>query len=349
MRMENDDVRRLSSACREAGEDLFCVTGALPVYHTFAAMFCVPDEQTLLVLPGTFAVPEHLLKEDLSSVFARADYAALRLCVLSEGVMAADVRLLGDERFRTYCESLGVSHLLVPFAELADEYEYGGKSAYSWIGEWRASLPCDLRVTALFSIPFPDYSPYVARFASPGCTVVDASDEPSVYAYQFEDVKSKYAYTLELAQRHANRRTAVFFTDRREAEEFRRFLRNSGIDSFYVNGSLTAEGQRKELEAFRKGIGVLIATKSVLCDCLFYRTDKAIFCGVPYSAAFVSRCASFSEENALTCCFCPKDIDTDINILKCFAENRPEEERETFLTATLEKLLGVKRLLAEPE
>ena len=347
--MENDDVRRLSSACREASEDLFCVTGVLPAYDTLSALFSIHDEQTLLVLPGTFAVPERLLKEDLTTLFMRSGFPALRMCILSDGILAADVRLLADEHFRAYCETRHVSHFLIPFAELADEYEYGGKIAYSWIGEWRASLQYELRVTALFSIPLPDYSHFINRFASSCCTVVDISSALSVYAYQLDNVKKKYAYTLELSQRHVNSKTVMFFTDRREAEEFRRFLKKSGIDSFYVNGSLSAKELTKEMEGFQNRSGILIVTKSGLSSCLFFRADKAIFCGVPFSTAFLTRCASLSEENELTCCFCQKDIDTDINILKCFAENKSQEEQGAFLNAALEKLLGVKRLLTEPE
>ena len=87
----------------------------------------------------------------------------------------------------------------------------------------------------------------------------------------------------------------------------------------------------------------------LLASLLFYRAYRVVFCGVPYSRAFLTRCAAFSAEGTLECCFCPKDIETDINILKCFAGNRPEEEREAFLSGTLQKLLDVKQALTEPE
>ena len=349
MRIDCEDVRRLASACRGAGEDLFCIVGVTPGFDALASLYILPEEPTLLLLPGTFAAPERLTEDDLTARFSRSGFPALRACVLTDGILTADVRLLGDEAFRSFCENRGIRHLLVPFAELADGTEYGHRAAYGWIGEWRASLPYALRVTALFSAAREDYGPLIARFASPGCTVIDASCEPSVFAYETADVRKKYAFTAALAQRHAARRTAVFFTDRREAEEFRRFLQKGGVDSIYVNGGMAAPALRDALESFRRGEGLLLATKSALASCLFYRADEAIFCGAPYSAAFIARCASFAQDGALSCCLCQKDLATDINILKHFAGNRPPEEREAFLTDTLQKLLAVKQLLTEPE
>ena len=347
--MEREDIRRIASAAAEASEDLFCIIGVTPMYEELAAMFAVPEEPTLLLLPGTFAAPDRLIREDRTPAFARTGFPTRQVYDLSDGILAADVRLLGDEAFRSFGENRGIRHLLVPFAELADGAEYGFRAAYGWIAEWRASLPYDLRVTALFSAPPEDFTAFVRLFGSPGCTVIDASVPPVLYAWETADVRKKYAYTLTLAQRFAAKRTAVLFTDRREAEEFLRLPQKQGTATLYLKGSLPPVQHKMALEAFADRGGLLVATKSALASLLFYRADRVVFCGVPYSRAFLTRCAAFSAEGALECCFCPKDIETDINILKCFAGNRPEEEREAFLSGTLQKLLDVKQELTEPE
>ena len=349
MKIEKEDIRLLASATREAGEDLFCVTGIVPGFDELATLFTVQEEPTLLLLPGTFVLPETLIKEDVSVRFLRAGLPPWRAVLLRGDILAADVRLFCDESFRAFCEKCGMRHILIPFAELADGNEYGGRTAYGWIGEWRAALPYELRVTALFSAPPEDHAVFVRLFGSPGCTVIDASIAPEVYAYETADVRKKYAFTISLSQKHPMKRTAVLFTDRREAEEFLRLLQKQGIASIYVNGTLTAKRYAEAMESFANCGGLLVATKSVLASCLFYRADEVIFCGMPYSRAFMTRCASFAADGALECCFCTKDIETDINILKCFAENRAEEERETFLSDTMQKLLAVKQMLAEPE
>ncbi|MBQ6065793.1 MAG: hypothetical protein IJK89_03145 [Clostridia bacterium] len=345
--MNCDDVRRLAAACREAQEDLFFVSGVLPPYETIAAAFMVQEEPTLMVVSGMFSVPDRLLKNDITPLFSRHRSAPLRVCVLADGVIAADIRLLADAEFRAFCEQRKISHLIVPFAELADGNEYGSRDSYGWIGEWRASLPCALRVTAVFSEPLSDYGPFIARFASPGCTVVNAYRAPDVFAYQTVGIRKKYAYTRELALRRFAHRSAVFFTDRREAEEFLRFLHHADVRAVYVNGNMTEEQLYDALDAFSSCDDLLIATKSVLASCLFYRADNVFFCGIPYSVSFLTRCASFSNDGSISCVFCEKDIEVDINILKCFAGNRREEEREPFLSEALNKLLAVKHLLIE--
>lgn len=349
MKMKQDDVGRVAAAAREAGEDLFCIVGVTPGFDALTSLYILPEEPTLLLLPGTFAAPDRLIREDHTPAFARTGFPSRQVYTITDGVLAADVCLLGDEAFRSFCENRGIRHLLVPFAELADGTEYGFRAAYGWIAEWRASLPCDLRVTALFSAPPEDFAAFVRLFGSPGCTVIDASVPPVLYAWETADVRKKYAYTFSLAQRFATKRTAVLFTDRREAEEFLRLPQKQGTAAMYLNGSLPPERHKMALEAFADRGGLLVATKSALPSLLFYRADRVVFCGVPYSRAFLTRCASFSAEHALECCFCPKDIETDINILKCFAGNRPEEERESFLSGSLQKLLAVKQQLAEPE
>ena len=58
MKMNQEDLRLLSAAVRDAGEDLFCVTGALPPYETLSDVFLCRDENTLLLLPGPFSLPD---------------------------------------------------------------------------------------------------------------------------------------------------------------------------------------------------------------------------------------------------------------------------------------------------
>lgn len=349
MKINDEDISRLAAAVSDEGEDFFCAVGAVPTYAEINGVFHCRRARTLLLIPGAFTLPDEITGEDLSARFFREGRCGGSVYALPDQTVAADVRLLGDAAFRAYCADVKTERVLVPFAELADTSEYGRRSAYGWIGEFRAELPYELSVTALFSEPLPDYGPFLSRFGSPGCTVVDASVSPSVYAYETADVRKKYACTLSLAEKRAGRRTAVFFTDRREAEEFRRFLLRQGKQSLYLNGGMTAAEQKAALDAFDMGEALLIATKSAIPYALFYRADEAIFCGAPYSTSLMARCASFSEEGELACCFCPDDFKTDINIIRHFAENLPEEEREEYLEKRLQKLLEVKSVLCATE
>ena len=349
MKIKQEDIGRLLAAVRDAGEDFFCAVGAAPSYAALTGAFAAADEKTLLLTPGSFVLPDGLPGESLAGRFGRENPSGYSVYALPGNAVAADVRLLGDAGFRQWCADARFSHILVPFAELADPTEYGARRAYGWIGEFRAELPRELRVTALFSQPLADYCPFLTRFASPGCTVLDASVPPSVYAYETANVRKKYEYTLYLAEKRAMRRVAVFFTNRREAEEFLRFLRSRGKRGLLFNGAMRLEEQKAALDAFQRGEGLLLATKSALPCALFYRADAVVFCGAPYSAAFLARCASFSAEGELECCFCPQDFTTDVNIIRYFAENRPAEEREDYLKTCFSRLLDVKRTICEPE
>ena len=349
MKLMEEDVRRVAAAAREAGEDLFCITGAMPGATTLAALFCDAKEPSLLALPGRFVPLDMPGARALTARFDPGDRFGFPAYWLTEGLLAADVRLLGDASFRAFCAAMRVRHILVPFADLADPAEYGGRRDYGWIGEFRAELLFDIRVTALFSEPLPDYGPFLVRFASPGCTVLDASVPPSLYAYETANGRKRNGYTLYLAEKRALRRVAVLFTNRREAEEFLRFLRARGQSGLYLNGAMTAAEQQAALEAFQRGEGILAATKSVLPYAPFARADAVIYCGVPYSSSFIARCASFSAEGELECCFCPRDFATDVNILKYFAGNLPEEEREPYLEQGLSRLLQVKNMIRGTE
>ena len=349
MKMKHEDISRVAAAVPDAGEDFFCAVGAAPPYASLIDTFCPDNTRTLLLTPGAFSPPDGIRRGSLSVRFDPEERYGYSVYALTDRLIAADVRLLGDAAFRQWCAEAKIGRILVPFAELADPAEYGGRSAYGWIGELRAELTRSVSVTALFSEPLPDYGPFLSRFGSPGCTVIDASAAPSVFAYETADVRKKYAYTLALAEKRATRRTAVFFTDRREAEEFQRFLHRQGKRALSLNGGMTVTEQKAALDAFTKGDGMLIATKSAIPYALFYRADEAIFCGVPYSASLTVRCASFAAEGELTCCFCPDDFQTDVNIIRHFADLLPEEEREPYLAARLEALLKVKRTLCGAE
>ena len=349
MKMMLEDIRRLSAAVKDAGEDFFCAVGVLPEIRQALDAFSLRDETTLLALPGAFALPDETDARSLAARFRREGKPGSAVYRLTDRVIAADVRLLGDTSFREWFAGTEIGRILVPFAELADPSEYGGRGAYGWIGELRAELPREVRVTALFSEPQPDYGPFLARFASPGCTVIDASVAPPVYAFETAEVRKKYAYTLSLAERRATRRTAVFFTDRREAEEFRRFLERQGRHSLSVHGGMTAAEQKAALDAFSRYEGLLVATKSVIPYAPFYRADDVIYCGVPYSTALMTRCASFSAEGELTCCFCRADFETDRKILRHFADNLPEEEREGYLDTGEARLSAVRSILCETD
>ena len=343
--MQAEDIRRLAAAVRGAGEDFFCAVGPAPSYEALIGTFGFAEDRNLLLLPGDFTLPDGMDAEPFFSPAGSDDRRGYAAYALSDNVIAADVRLLGDAAFRSRCRDSRIGHFIVPFAELADPSEYGGRRDYGWIGEFRAELPCETRVTALFSQAPPDYGPFRARFGSHSVTAADAAVPPVFGAHKTANVKRKYAYTLALAEKYAARRTAVFFINRREAEEFRRFLLRRGIAGLPLNGGMSAAARKASLEAFMRYEGLLTATKYAIPSALFFSAEQVLFCGVPYSAAFTVRCASFSGEGEPACCFCRKDIETDIRILKCFAESRPEEERETFLLDTMQRLLDVKRSL----
>lgn len=347
--MKEVDIRLLTAATGDAGEDLFCATGAAPSFGMLSDAFVADGETALVLTPGGFPLPDAFGGEAISARFADGARYGYSAYALPGNRIVADVRLLGDADFRDFCQLRCVTRFVIPFAELSDPSEYGGRNAYGWVGEFRAELPYDLHVTALFPEPLPDYGPFLARFGSPGCTVIDASVPPPVYAYETADVRKKYACTLALAEKRAMRRTAVFFTDRREAEEFQRFLLRRGKRSLYLNGGMTAPEQKAALDAFAKGEGLLLATKSAIPAALFYRADDVIFCGAPYSRSLMVRCASFSADGELTCCFCQDDFQTDVNILRHFADNLSAEEREDYLKTALTKLLEVKSILCEPD
>ena len=336
MSADGNILTELARGAYESRADLFTVIPP-ECFYGIAGLFTAEKERTLLLLPGAFAVRDGYA--DVSQRFGGL-YAAAE----KGEVLAADIRLAGNDEFRAYIREQGFRHILVPFAELASPYEYGYRSSYAWIGEMRAEMPPGCRITALFSFPQEDYTSFCKSFGCAECTVADLSAKADIQVFAASDIRDKLREIVSFTEKHIGR-TAVIFTDRREAEEALRYFRKRGIRTLCIHGACSTSELSESLARFSGGGYLLIATKSVIPSVLFFRADRVIYAGVPYSRAFAARCAAFSSSGEINCIFSPADIETDRKIIAHFADRMDSIDAERFLQKASDELLKIKKIL----
>lgn len=318
-------MKMLGLSAAEAGCDLFLTVDSIPDVLPLVKLFYPENELCLIFLPEDTGYGKP------SPLFPRVNGEAVIRTVGAGNVLVADIKALSSEEIRRALADRGIRNVLVPFAECAFRTEYGYSGAYAWLAEWRASLPYPVRVTALFSAGTEDIRSFAGISGSPDAVLADTAALPFVHSVFLPDKKSCYEEAAGIVKKEPGCTTAVLFTTRREADEFRRVLYKKGSPPFIVSGKSSPEENTEVLASFFRLGGVLAGTKTVLPYSLFRKVDRLIYCGLPYSPAHLSRSALFSKENEVTCVFCEEDERNDLRVIGSAGAFDTSEDPETIL------------------
>lgn len=303
------EIGELARALDGEKTDLYLAADIMPDHKALVNTFCEKKVNNAVFLPGPFTSAEGEV------CFGMNDPVPHDLRFTGAGhTVFADIRLLGDEEFRAFLLKNGFFRFILPFAECADEAEYGFRRSYAWIGEMRGETEQPVRVTALFSAGVKDLGRFRERFGSTDVLAGEESRLPGITAVLTENGTGlrlgdpRYAAILQRAERSAFRQSAVFFSTRREAREFIRCASFSRVPAALVTGETDPAERKDILNGFSEcRVRVLAATKTLIPSSLFFRADDVYYCGLPYSFPHASRTAAFSREGIVKCFYSEND------------------------------------------
>ncbi len=238
-----------------------------------------------------------------------------------------DIRRLGDEDFRKSLAENGVKRLIVLFSECADKSEYGYREAYGWIGEMRAEISHFIQVVAFFSPSSDSFGVCGKLFGSTDTICIGEKALPEADVFCTVSPKAKFYQTALIAEKYAFKKTAVYFNSREEAHSFSRFLEKRGTHCVIADGSVSSAQLRESALKFASGeVNILVATKSYIPAAYFYSPEKVVFCGVPFSASHLWRCAFSLKHEIPFVVYCEDDIKRNEKIIASFSEKLSDGE-----------------------
>lgn len=237
---------------------------------------------TVVLLPSKL----YTSRSDNVSVFSRYDtvFSPAKLCF-------ADAHLMSTQAFRDYLENCDFRRMIIPFAELIDETEYGYCRGYRWVNEWRAETLHYCQLITLFSSSH-DTEKYSAIWNAGQCLCLNLSFPDKEYrVISCRDEKDKLSRALSETTKFAGRNTIVYFNTRTEADSFTRLCQSRAASVALVTGETTSDSIRATVNGFRKNaITVIAGTKSALSLFPVIKPQSVIICGIPFSENHLNRC-----------------------------------------------------------
>lgn len=341
MDIKSDLIKELSRSCAENGEDLYITADILPCFSELVNTFSVKNSNTAVLLPGAFRHGEGTVCFDRSPVFTSS------VGHVSPGQAAvADVRLLGNAEFRRFLSENGFNNFILPFAECADPLNYGYRQSFGWLAEMRAETEKPLHITALFSPGVDAPEEYREVFGSAKATVGLSYTMPEIFGVLCDGEKERNALALSGAVKNVSDRSVILFSTRREAESFYSFALRRGISAGLITGlnspdEITAVTGKFE----RYGLRILVATKSLVPSAPFFKADRVIYCGMPYSPDHASRCAALSRDNSLCCYYARTDVEQALAIINSPPEYVLPEDAGRLIKRKTEALFAMREIL----
>ncbi len=303
-------IKNLISAAYSENYDIF-----LNMQFPSLEDIVLDNAKSLVLLPGSFGgfapMPYSDFRNGRTEDFREIDSL----------LTVADVRYMSDEGFRNMLTRSGCTRIVIPFAECADSGEYGYREAYSWVGEYKAETTGFCQTVAFISSSY-DGAETLAR--SFDCTNVikvgkNTFVEPRIYKVQ-SPVARFFAAASE-AEKYPFEKICIFFNSRLEARQFGSFLYKRRTPYFLLDGSVTTDERRRIFRSISAdGKGIVLATKSLLPDAVYYGFSKCIFIGVPYSFSHLERCAFAARGARPLIIYCDSDYERNGKILLSFAE-----------------------------
>ncbi len=285
----------------------------------FAELF-FDDVKTAVLLPGAVrpAVSYRSVSGDIGCAYG----------IYSEGDnIIADVRALGDEKFRYYLSRNKYLRLIFPFAECADAAEYGHRQEFLWAREYMAEISHFCQLVLIITAASEDVGACFKLYRDNEAVFAGQRDFPDIKIYECSSAMAKFYCTANEIEKFAFGNHVIIFNSRNEASEFCAFLQKRKTDCVYIDGTLTACEMNIRLDSFVSGdVSVLIATKSGISLLPFIDVDKVLFCGVPFSSAHLGRITEACRSNCIKVIFCESDIVRNMKILEYFREKDCDEE-----------------------
>lgn len=297
----DNSIKNLVTAAFESEKDVF-------LRMAFPDIAMLSDEQipSVCFLQSVFCAND--IFEEISNLSGVFRYKR-------SSFLLADVRLLREASFRNLLRKERIRRIIIPFGECALSGEYVYRESMSLIGEFREETPYFCQVAAFLPpCPFSSEELLIAFGCDDAVSVGENEDIPFV-PFRTGSVSAKFYYTASEAEKYAYKKVCVFFNSRGEAREFAAFLNKRGTPFCYIDGECDTFSRRQILDSFfSSDVNIILATRSILPDMLFYHTDISIFCGVPFSVSHIFRCAAASREKKLLIIYCENDFERNDRI-----------------------------------
>jgi len=306
--MKFNELNEVITSAYSERKDVFVAGCSLPA-------FCELTEQTdgvrtIVLLPADL----YETKEENVAVYARADTIfdkPASLCL-------ANVHLMQNEEFCRFIEREGYRRIIISFAELADENEYGTDRGYRWTSEWRCSTLYNVQLVCLFSVPV-DAELYRNVYGSLSPVYIDVYRKTHARIINCNE-KEKNRYLIKEATKKAGQKSLVLFPTRTQAEEFARTAASEGIRCALITGATDKQATRQQTGSFYNNrLSLIAGTKSALSLFPIVRADNVIISGVPYSAAHLERCSLMGLKT--TVIFSDADVIRQLRLIEQYAEN----------------------------
>ena len=288
---QNETARftELFSAALNAKSDVFIYRFSLPAADDIINI--CNGVKTAVVLPAKLypSVNESI------SVFSLNDKYDF-----SANLIFFEARLFSVPEFRSSLICSDVQRIIVPFAELADDCEYGSLSGYSAIGEFRSQSLKYIQLIAFFSD-----GKGLQDFGYMYCSRqrIDFSPETRLTDFRVlpcRDTQERNGLILRQMKKSACNTCLVFFNTRTQCGEFRDYCRGKGIDFPVITGETPGTEIRRAAGLFKTSrCRFIVGTKSMLALFPLIRADNIIVAGIPYSKGHLRRMLSLGDKGAV--------------------------------------------------
>lgn len=306
----DNGIKELISAAYSEKYDVFL---RLPFPSLKEAVF--DNARSAVLLPGAFSGFAHMPFSD----FRRAE--PFDVSENEVRIFTADVRYIADENFRRMLNQRNITRFIVPFAECADCGEYGYRESYSWIGEYKAETTEFCQTVAFISPSYDRLTELSGIFNCKNVISIGRNEYIEPRIYKVASTAAKFFFTASESEKFPFEKICIFFNSRHEAHQFGRFLHKRRTPYFLIDGSVPTDERRRILENIKNdGKGILLATKALLPDTVYYDFSKCILCGVPFSFSHLFRCASAAPKEKPLVIYCEDDYTRNDRISLAFSE-----------------------------
>lgn len=330
----DDRIKKVIAAAFSERQDVF-----LRISSDFPDKISYDDIPCVYLFPGAFSSVD-------GNIFTDGRKA---LSCMPEEITCfpifADVRFLKNVNFRNLLRKMNVRRIVIPFAECALEGEYIYRESFSLVGEFRDETEYFCQVVAFLPPCNVDAKELMLPF---GCENVICAGENEILPinpYATGSPLTKFYHTAAEAEKYAYKKVLICFNSRGEAKEFAAFLNKRGTPFRYIDGETDVYAKRNILDDFFiSDISIILSTRTVIPETLFFRFDKCIFCGVPFTFSHIFRCAYSSCEKEVLTVFCEEDFVRNAKISRSLAHITGNEE---IYDKRHKSLLEIQKLLSD--
>lgn len=229
-----------------------------------------------------------------------------------------DVSLISDCGFSSELIEWGIKRLVVPFAGLADEAEYGYSGRYALLGEMRRQATFYIQLVALFPRKYSAESFSFLYGVSDGIvfdsgesreySVIKTNGKTDSFGLIFKEIFKKAGYT-----------SFIYFPDRKTVSDFSAYCASRGEYVPVVTGASTCAEIKQRVSELSSGkCRALAGTKSLMSVYLLKKADNAIIFGVPFSSDCLQRFGLTAEKVKVV--FSEEDYIRSVSLIKEYCE-----------------------------